>query len=156
MLASSCFSFCWACALSAPGLVDHAFGRGLLMGDEPAMPSSDVRPSSVHGARVPGGSAGVHKKPEKFAETDISQMDGAHPRLGAGIPPSWPRNARIFRLLAGGERALTPATGVRCSPSGLTAAPRGRTAGAVRPRRPHSAMAGVGTQREAHANRLRP
>src|SRR5262249_41790203 len=51
-------------------------------------------------------------------------MDGAHPRLGAGIPPSVAPKARIFRLLGGGERALTPATGVRCSPSGLTAAPR--------------------------------
>jgi hypothetical protein len=38
MRASSWVSFCWACALSAQGSVDHAFGRGLLMGDELAMP----------------------------------------------------------------------------------------------------------------------
>ena len=38
------------------------------MGHEPVMPPATCGLRPVHGARVPGGSVGVRKKPEKFAK----------------------------------------------------------------------------------------
>src|SRR5262249_4611282 len=73
--------------------------------------------------------------PPALGLADISQMDGAHPRFWAWIPPSWPQGKEFphsgwgregFDARRGGPGRLRAA-------SGLTTAPRGRTPGAARP-----------------------
>src|SRR5215472_12647447 len=73
--------------------------------------------------------------PPALGLADISQMDGAHPRFWAWIPPSWPQGKEFphsgwgregFDARHGGPGRLRAAFG-------LTTAPRGRTPGAARP-----------------------
>src|SRR6266850_515806 len=63
-------------------------------------------------------------------------MDGAHPRLRAWIPPSWPRRQGLSAFWAGerGPRRSHGGPGRFRAASGLTAARRGRTPAAARPR----------------------
>jgi hypothetical protein len=42
---------------------------------------------------------------------DISQIDGAHPRLGAWLPPVWPRRQGFSAPRARESTVVTPATG---------------------------------------------